>query len=88
MMQQHTFMISDAINTGWKATKKYFRIIMLLGGIVYIPSLVSNLFDALVNYIPGATTMVTNPTTDVATATPTETRSIIIAIVFLITGVF
>lgn len=87
-MQQHTFMISDAINTGWEATKKYFWIIMLLGGVVYIPSLVSNLLDALVNYIPGATTMVTNPTTDVATATPTETRSIIIAIVFLITGVF
>jgi hypothetical protein len=71
MMQQHTFMISDAINTGWKMTKKYFWTIMLLGAIAYLPSLVSNLFSMIVNYIPGATEMVRNEMQQMDVSQPT-----------------
>lgn len=51
-MTLHSFTVSDAINTGWKFTKKYFWTIMLLGAIVYLPSLVSNLFSMGLPYIP------------------------------------
>jgi len=44
---------------------------VLLGGIVYIPSLVSNLFSMIVNYIPGATEMVWNEMQQMEVSQPT-----------------
>lgn len=87
-MNTHSFTISNAINTGWKFTKKYFWTLMLLWGIVYIPSLVSNLFSMIVNYIPGATEMVWNEMQNMEVAQPTWPRSIAIAIVFAIASFF
>lgn len=86
-MTLHSFTVSDAINTGWKMTKKYFWTIMLLGAIVYIPSLVSNLFSMIVNYIPWATEMVWNEMQQMDVSQPTWPRSIAIAIVFVIASV-
>ncbi len=85
-MNTHSFTVSDAITTGWKFTKKYFWTLMLLWGIVYIPSLISNLFSTIVNYIPGATEMVWNETQKIEISQPTQLRSIIIAIVFVISS--
>ncbi len=61
---------------------------MLLWGIVYIPSLLSNLFSMIVNYIPGATEMVWNEMQNMEVAQPTWPRSIAIAIVFAIASLF
>lgn len=86
-MTLHSFTVSHAITTGWKATKKYFWTIMLLGAIAYIPSLVSNLFSMIVNYIPWATEMVRNEMQQIDVAEPTWPRAIAITIVFTIASV-
>jgi hypothetical protein len=43
---------------------------MLLGGIVYLPSLLMVIFDMSLEYIPGATTLVTDPLTNMTQADP------------------
>jgi len=83
----HTFFPKKAINTGWKATKKYFWILMLVGGIAYIPSLVSILFDATLPHIPGATITSIDPLTNLPSVQPQGIRVIVVAIVSIITGV-
>lgn len=86
-MNNHSFTVSEAINTGWKFTKKYFWILMLLGGIAYIPSLVSNLFNAALPYIPGATISSIDPLTNLPSAQPQGVRAIIVVIVSVIAGI-
>jgi hypothetical protein len=83
-MTTHSFTISEAINTGWKATKKYFWILMLLGAIAYIPSLVSNLFSIALPYIPGATIEVIDPLTNIPSSEPQGIRAIIVVVVSII----
>jgi hypothetical protein len=60
VQNSHSFVISQAIGIGRTLTKKYFWAIMLLGAITALPSLISNLFTVIVDYIPGATEIVTD----------------------------
>lgn len=60
---------------------------MLLGGIAYIPSLVSNLFNAALPYIPGATISSIDPLTNLPSAQPQGVRAIIVVIVSVIAGI-
>ena len=86
-MTLHSFTTSEAIKTGWNLTKKYFWVIMLLSAIVYLPSLFSIIFDMILQYIPGATELVTNPNTNISQYEPIGVRAVISAIIAIVTGI-
>ena len=60
---------------------------MLLWAIAYIPSLLSNLFSLAINYIPGATEMVTDANTWIASQQPIWAWAIAVVVVFFIASI-
>ena len=86
-MHTSSFVIGESIKTGWNITKKYFWIILLLMIISNLPSLLSNLFDTILPYIPGATRMVYSQLQGTEIAEPVGIRSMIVTTLFIVASI-
>ena len=65
-----SFTTQEVISISWKFVKKYFWTIVVLFLISIIPNAVDTLFNLILQSIPGATIMVTDPFTNLPTVEP------------------
>ena len=82
-----TFQNSEVISTAWNLLKKYFWTLIVLFIITLFPSVLDSLVNLLIQQIPGATTMVTNPLTNITELQPVGIWATIVSILSLLTGI-
>lgn len=83
----HTFVIKEVLSTAWGLVKKYFKTVVVLLLITMIPGAVETLITWIIQQIPGATQMITDPMTNMPSVQPVGVWAIIINILSIISGV-
>ena len=82
-----SFTTQEVISISWKFVKKYFWTIVVLFLISIIPNAVDTLFNLILQSIPGATIMVTDPFTNLPTVEPVWMWAYLVSVVSIVTGV-
>lgn len=62
VQSHHSFVIKEVLMRAWHFTRKYFKTVLILLLISFIPSFVENLYNIIIQQIPGAT--IYNPQTE------------------------
>lgn len=83
----HTFHNKEVISRAWSILKKYFWTLIVLFLITMLPSFLDTLVNFLIQQIPGATAMVTNPFTNLTELQPIGIWATIVSVISMLTGI-